>query len=116
MADDIKTLDDLKSAVSGTPAAAVDAGVTRSLEAQAEAKPQLASALSGLASALNGAGGTVRHVRGGRAALGGVGAQGGPAGQRHDGGERPAGRHRCERLVRDLHGHTSPAGISCHPL
>lgn len=29
MADDIKTLDDLKSAVSGTPAAAVDAAVNR---------------------------------------------------------------------------------------
>ncbi len=29
MADDIKTLDDLKSAVSGTPAAAVDAAINR---------------------------------------------------------------------------------------
>jgi uncharacterized repeat protein (TIGR01451 family) len=50
-----------------SPSQALSANVTLaqiatalSLEAQAEAKPQLASALSGLASALNGAGGTVR--------------------------------------------------------
>ena len=50
-----------------SPSQALGANVTLaqiatalSLEAQAEAKPQLASALSGLASALNGAGGTVR--------------------------------------------------------
>jgi len=50
-----------------TPAQALNANVTLvqianalALEAQAEAKPQLASALSGLASQLNGVGGTVR--------------------------------------------------------
>jgi len=38
MADDIKTLDDLKSAVSGTPAAAVDAAINREPQSDSQGR------------------------------------------------------------------------------